>query len=281
MKKQHIILQSNIKNPISMIILLIMLIFNALSFSFPGGNACITWDEAQKMPVDYSVNIDGPGDFYIRPNHNITYQYTITNTGNLNDTYNITVSKIQSWGNTSSIPLVLILSSGESEVFLVTVWVPSGTPIGATDQIDITITSNSNPLIYDSIQTGIVVIDGMLSPIANVGGPYNVKPNGSIVFVGTDSYDADGYIISYYWDFGDGTNGTGEVVTHCYANPGNYTISLKVVDDDGLFNSSQSTVIFNALPDSTEKNNKTPGFEIVIVLLSIAFIVLSKKLSNK
>jgi len=281
MKKQYVLLQGNIKKPTSTIILLIMLMFYALSFFFPGGNACITLKEAQETPVDYSVIIGGPGDFYIRPGHNITYQYNITNIGNLNDTYNITVSKIQSWVNTSSIPLVLVLQSGESEVFLVTVWVPPGTPIGTTDEISITVTSNSNPLIYDSIQTRIVVIAGMLSPVANAGGPYEANPNESIMFVGTDSYDADGHIISYYWNFGDGTNGTGAVITHHYANPGNYTVSLKVTDDDGLFNSSQTTVIFNALPNSIEKNNETPGFEIVIVLLSIALIVLSRKLSNK
>jgi hypothetical protein len=281
MKKQYVILQGNMKNPTRMIILLIMIMFYALPFSFPVVTAFIP-SEGMPLPppyqVDYSVNIAGPGFFYIRPDHNITYQYNITNIGKLNDTYNITVSKTQSWANTSIIPSSLSLSSAESEIFFINVLVPPGTPIGTTNIIDITITSNSNQLMSDSIQTEIVVIDGMLSPVSTIEGPYTENTSESMIFYGNNSYDADGYITSYYWDFGDGTNGTGEVVTHSYVNPGNYTVSLNVTDDEGLFNYSQTIVIFNALPSGTEKNNnETPGFEIILLMISIVFIVIFKR----
>jgi PKD repeat protein len=281
MKKQYVILQGNIKNPTRMIILLIMIMFYALPFSFPVVTAFIP-SEGMPLPppyqVDYSVSIAGPGFFYIRPDHNITYQYNITNIGKLNDTYNITLSKTQSWANTSIIPSSLSLSSAESEIFFINVWVPPGTPIGTTDIIDITITSNSNQLMSDSIQTEIVVIDGMLPPVSNIEGPYTENASESMIFYGTNSYDADGYITSYYWDFGDGTNGTGGVVTHNYVNPGNYTVSLNVTDDEGLFNYSQTIVIFNALPSGTEENNnETPGFEIILLMIAIVFIVISRR----
>jgi PKD repeat protein len=38
-------------------------------------------------------------------------------------------------------------------------------------------------------------------------------------------------IIEYHWDFGDGTNATGEIVNHNFTTGGIYTVSLTVVDD--------------------------------------------------
>ncbi len=40
-------------------------------------------------------------------------------------------------------------------------------------------------------------------------------------------------IISWYWDFGDGTTGTGQSLFHTYTNPGQYEICLTIVGEDG------------------------------------------------
>jgi KaiC/GvpD/RAD55 family RecA-like ATPase/chitodextrinase len=51
-------------------------------------------------------------------------------------------------------------------------------------------------------------------------------------FNGSDSYDPDGTIVSYFWEFGDGTNATGTNVSHVYIEDGNFTVKLTVTDDD-------------------------------------------------
>jgi len=38
---------------------------------------------------------------------------------------------------------------------------------------------------------------------------------------------------TYYWEFGDGFNSTAQNPTHFYTNPGNYTVSLNITDNDG------------------------------------------------
>ena len=45
--------------------------------------------------------------------------------------------------------------------------------------------------------------------------------------------DTDGMIISYYWDFGDGTISLIQNPTHLYSKPGTYIALLKVSDGDG------------------------------------------------
>ena len=61
--------------------------------------------------------------------------------------------------------------------------------------------------------------------------------------------DVDGSIISYSWDFGDGSPLSGEVnPVHRYALPGTYSVTLIVTDDDGVPNSISKNVTVGNLP---------------------------------
>ncbi len=67
-------------------------------------------------------------------------------------------------------------------------------------------------------------------------GPLLVKLSGA------GSGDADGEVIAYDWDFGDGEQATGVTVEHSFVSLGNYAVRLTVTDDDGASTEAQTLV---------------------------------------
>ncbi|RCV64105.1 PKD repeat-containing protein [Methanophagales archaeon] len=79
------------------------------------------------------------------------------------------------------------------------------------------------------------------APVADPSGPYTGTEGVAIDYDGSGSYDPDGNIISYDWDFGDGNTATGVAPTHTYAQEGTYTVTLNVTDTEGAINTSTTT----------------------------------------
>jgi PKD repeat protein len=58
-----------------------------------------------------------------------------------------------------------------------------------------------------------------------------------VTFDASASYapgEPGGTIDQYLWDFGDGSDGTGVIVTHTYDKPGSYSVKLTVIDNESL-----------------------------------------------
>lgn len=75
----------------------------------------------------------------------------------------------------------------------------------------------------------------------------------AIEFDGSQSYDDDGEITGYQWDFGDGnmvTEGGAAVQTHSYSEPGQYFVTLTVTDDKEAAASVQAEVQVSAAPEA-------------------------------
>jgi len=64
----------------------------------------------------------------------------------------------------------------------------------------------------------------------------------AITFDGRASTDSDGSIVSYAWDFGDGSSAQGAMVTHTYASAGTFTPKLTVTDNGGATASAMVSV---------------------------------------
>jgi PKD repeat protein len=64
-----------------------------------------------------------------------------------------------------------------------------------------------------------------------------------VQFDASASYDPDGEIVSYLWDFGD-TIAQGQVVAHQFPNAEEYSIALVVEDSEGLTDTLIDTLVF-------------------------------------
>ena len=58
-----------------------------------------------------------------------------------------------------------------------------------------------------------------------------INTSGQSVFDGSGSFDHEGSIVQYSWDFGDGTTAEGMTVTHTYDASGTYLVGLTVTDN--------------------------------------------------
>ena len=96
-------------------------------------------------------------------------------------------------------------------------------------------------------------------PFASITGPAgDIAEGGSATFDASASVDPNGTIVSYAWDFGDGSTGSGASVSHTFAQDGTFTVSVTVTDNDGLTDSATFTVnvtnvapVVGAVPDAT------------------------------
>jgi len=122
---------------------------------------------------------------------------------------------------------------------------------------------------------------GEIPPLADVNMSGNVSANQIIVFNASGSYDIDGVIVSYQWDFGDGTTGNDVRPEHVYENPGEYTVTLIITDNNG--NTYKKTMIVNIASGVGEKlseeQNLLPfylgiGVIGVILVILVCFTVL-------
>ena len=102
--------------------------------------------------------------------------------------------------------------------------------------------------------------------------PENLVVGQAVTFDASGSYDLDGSIVSYEWDFGDGTTETttSPTIQHTYSSGGIYTVTLTVTDNDGLTDSYSTTITVYSL--STTSNLTVFPQDITLSLSSTTVV---------
>jgi len=104
------------------------------------------------------------------------------------------------------------------------------------------------------------------SPVAEANGPYSGAIGSSITFNATGSYDPDGSIVSFEWDWNnDGIYDemtTSSTITHTWGTTYSGTVGLKVTDNEGLVAYDTATVDVtdvDRIPPSITSLTTTPS----------------------
>ena len=134
----------------------------------------------------------------------------------------------------------------------------------------------------------ITVLNRPPAALFHVDGPDVLYPYVNVLFAGNDSYDGDGTVVSYHWDFGDGRDANGKWVTHGFSGPGEYTVNLTVKDDHGLPGYIEKTVRVVKDPGSTSAKGSaiSPmtwaiGVVLVTAVALISVFILIRRRKNR
>ncbi|MDH4197158.1 MAG: PKD domain-containing protein [Candidatus Aminicenantes bacterium] len=101
--------------------------------------------------------------------------------------------------------------------------------------------------------THILTVSQNQNPVSDAGPDRSVIVAEDVLFDGSASSDPDGYIVSWVWDFGDGSAAaTGMVTSHRFSRAGQYMVVLTVTDDEGETGIDQAEVTVNELITAVE-----------------------------
>ena len=161
----------------------------------------------------------------------VTISVDVANPGDYNETFDVEVRYDTIIIGSKSVTL---LSKGSTTISFS--WnATSVAPASYTIEVEVILITDED-LTNNNATASIVVKPKLVMgyPVASfVETPESPMVNETVIFA-SNSTDVDGYIVSWLWDFGDGSYDSGQIVTHTYATAGNYSVTLTVIDNDGL-----------------------------------------------
>ncbi|HDO19657.1 MAG TPA: PKD domain-containing protein, partial [Thermoplasmatales archaeon] len=229
----------------------------------PSGDSLIysTYLGGSQLDATFGITVDNSGYAYV-VGHTRSDDFPTVNA--YDDSYNgnrdIFVTKISSSGNSLIYSTYLGGSSYE--------WAPNSIAVDNSGCAYVTGETYSSdfPTVnaYDDSYNGHC--DAFIAKLSAEGGggnqppvadfswePEVPKPSEEVTFDASNSYDPDGTIVSYEWDWdNDGVYDEihdNPIATHSWSSQGDYIVTLRVTDNDGA-------------TDTTTKSIHVGGFEV-------------------
>lgn len=226
--------------------------------------------ERPSFGVEVSARIDS---YSISPRNitvggDVTIGFSFTNTGNVSWAFGAGATLRKPDGTRVDFLEAVTVNPGESGSAQ---WTHTIDMAGRWDTVFGVWKESTHPLENLLVQTGwvpeyitAVAVENQ-PPIANIEPDllYEISSGKSVFFNGSNSEDPDGTIISYLWDFGDGTAGEGKFVNHRFRGaqidpnthePKNkiYNVKLTVEDDKGATATDTVSVTVKPLEKAVE-----------------------------
>jgi PKD repeat protein len=123
--------------------------------------------------------------------------------------------------------------------------------------VTLTVTDDNGEMDTDEIECEVLEPPPR-PPIVEANGPYSAFLGREVRFDSMGTYDPDGSISEYLWDFGDGSLSRESNPVHIYGAVGNYIVSLTVLDDDGFEVADSTTCEIKKKTTSNPSSPATP-----------------------
>mgnify|MGYP001059971866 CR=1 FL=1 len=135
----------------------------------------------------------------------------------------------------------------------------------AVGNYTVTLTTTDSYGLTDNCTESITIIK---PPVADFTfSPTWPKVGETVSFDASASIPNGGTIVSYFWDFGDGQNTTGDITTHAYLTYGNFTAALTITDSEGLTDTTFKEVKVREYPTPSFINY--PGLPYVNEMVTL------------
>jgi PKD repeat protein len=135
----------------------------------------------------------------------------------------------------------------------------------AADDYTVLLTVTDGNSVRDTSETSASIAANPLPPRADAGAPAVGTTGAAVSFDGSGSVDQDGNIVTYAWDFGDGSpvdTVSGANPSHTYAAADTYTVTLTVTDNDSLTGTDTTTASIDQAnaPPTSDAGEPYAGF---------------------
>jgi PKD repeat protein len=134
-----------------------------------------------------------------------------------------------------------------------------------TYTVTLTVTDSAQNPCNTATATRTVTVNA--PPVANAGGDRVLVAGEIASFDAGLSRDPDGSIVSYLWEFGDGSQATGSAVRHTFHQPGNYSVWLTTTDDSPFASGQDTdTIVVSVRPADNQRPTAQAGADRTIMV---------------
>jgi hypothetical protein len=189
------------------------------------------------VEIEYGLEVNwADSELFGEPGEMVTFEATLTNLGNVEDTFDLTFED-NLWVVVID-PETITLGAGASAPVSVMVTIPAEAEDGDWDDVMITVVSQGDPEVWHeaTLKTTTVV-----APVAGFTyAPAEPEEGQEVAFTNTTTGTEP---IAYEWDFGDGATSTAEHPTHVFAEAGSYVVTLTATNDIGEDTYTETIVV--------------------------------------
>lgn len=130
---------------------------------------------------------------------------------------------------------------------------------------------------YATDELVITVNPDVVNPVADSGADRTVEVGEILTFDGSGSSDDVG-VVSYEWDFGDGTTETDKTVTHSYSATGTFVVTLTVKDKSGNVDTDTLQVEVNSSIFVFDSTLIIAIVTVVIGIIAVGALIFLKRI---